>query len=812
MADETKTIAWQLVVETKGIEQNTKQAAGALDSLKNIAEHARVVFAAMIASEAIGKIVELSDAYTEFQNKLKLVTDNQTALENISQHVAETAAANASSITATAEMYNNFADALKNSGASAHDVMNVVDLVEKTVKLSGMTAEQAAGSIQHFALAMQSGSLSAKDVTALLRQVPELGKEIAAGLGVSIDKMKSLAADGKLTTQVVLDALAKSAPEIQAKFAGLSPTFKDAFATLKDGATVAFGEFDKGLGLTSLLAEGMQAVGKELVKIGPQLKEIGLNLRDFFTDAAIKAKSFAQEFVLTTAMSEGADASEETAQALKDVMNAEDLALISASLDSAARHAQARRIQDDYDDRKKAIAVLTESEIKAEKAYRAELDALAGAIENTAVKQAALNVEIAAGVDHQREGKQAAADFTVEAEAQLKVTQKIAEAIRASTPYTEAQVKSMRAAAEAEAAQTIALTHQTTAIENQYKAQDALTQAQDANAKAIAEAAIDSRALVIELTKGAAVAAEFTATQKAELEVREKVAAQVKAGIVISDEYINTQLRATEAAHDAAAAVKSQTEAVAKLTQLTASALTPQQAAQKEIDDLTRAYNSLTEAERDALSPATIEAYQKKLATLKDKTSDTFEPMRASLDAFASDFTNFLTEGTFNFKNFAESLIKDVAKIIIEFEILKFIKTAFPGLMGAAQGAAFQGGTVVPFASGGVVASPVTFGLSGGRSGIMGEAGPEAVMPLQRMPGGDLGVKGAAPNISVINQTGVNARARIQSSNDRTSIVLEAATLGAQMAEDRMTRSMRQGYGPTATAMQGTYQLRRRGG
>ena len=197
--------------------------------------------------------------------------------------------------------------------------------------------------------------------------------------------------------------------------------------------------------------------------------------------------------------------------------------------------------------------------------------------------------------------------------------------------------------------------------------------------------------------------------------------------------------------------------------------------------------------------------------------------MHDSVAAFANDFTNFLTDGAFNFKQFATSLIKDIAKLVIEFEILKFISSAFPGLgigppggappaTAVARGAAFAGGNVIPFAAGGVVSSPVTFGLAGGRTGLMGEAGPEAVMPLQRMPGGDLGVKGSAPNISIINQTGVNARARIEQSGDRTSIVLEAATLGAKMAEDRMTRSMRSGYGPTATAMQGTYQLRRRGG
>jgi phage-related minor tail protein len=58
-----------------------------------------------------------------------------------------------------------------------------------------------------------------------------------------------------------------------------------------------------------------------------------------------------------------------------------------------------------------------------------------------------------------------------------------------------------------------------------------------------------------------------------------------------------------------------------------------------------------------------------------------------------------------------------------------------------AQGGSFAQGRVMPFASGGVVAGPVAFPMRGG-TGLMGEAGPEAIMPLARGPDGRLGVRG----------------------------------------------------------------------
>lgn len=64
-----------------------------------------------------------------------------------------------------------------------------------------------------------------------------------------------------------------------------------------------------------------------------------------------------------------------------------------------------------------------------------------------------------------------------------------------------------------------------------------------------------------------------------------------------------------------------------------------------------------------------------------------------------------------------------------------------PTTLFSARGNAFSSGNVVPFASGGVVSGPTLFPLAGGRTGVMGEAGDEAIMPLARTAGGQLGVR-----------------------------------------------------------------------
>lgn len=75
-----------------------------------------------------------------------------------------------------------------------------------------------------------------------------------------------------------------------------------------------------------------------------------------------------------------------------------------------------------------------------------------------------------------------------------------------------------------------------------------------------------------------------------------------------------------------------------------------------------------------------------------------------------------------------------------------------------ANGNAFSHGRVLPFAQGGVVSSPTMFPMSGNRTGLMGERGAEAIMPLKRTPSGQLGVQAQVqqPSINIYNQSGAN--------------------------------------------------------
>lgn len=104
---------------------------------------------------------------------------------------------------------------------------------------------------------------------------------------------------------------------------------------------------------------------------------------------------------------------------------------------------------------------------------------------------------------------------------------------------------------------------------------------------------------------------------------------------------------------------------------------------------------------------------------------------------------------------------------------------ALAGGTGFARGGVFQRGGVVPFAAGGVISSPIAFPLSGGMTGIAGERGAEAIMPLARGRDGRLGVvaQGGAASIT-INITTPDADSFRKSETQVAAMIARASALG----------------------------------
>ncbi|MDB5530555.1 MAG: phage tail tape measure protein [Devosia sp.] len=128
-----------------------------------------------------------------------------------------------------------------------------------------------------------------------------------------------------------------------------------------------------------------------------------------------------------------------------------------------------------------------------------------------------------------------------------------------------------------------------------------------------------------------------------------------------------------------------------------------------------------------------------------------------------------------------KSMLGDIAKSFADIALKAAIQP-FANLAGGFVDSLFKGmnPAVTPFAKGGVIASPGYFPMGGGL-GLAGEAGPEAIMPLQRGSDGRLGVSGGGGGVNVtFNVTASDARSFMSSEADLSAMLLRAVKRGTR--------------------------------
>jgi phage-related minor tail protein len=143
------------------------------------------------------------------------------------------------------------------------------------------------------------------------------------------------------------------------------------------------------------------------------------------------------------------------------------------------------------------------------------------------------------------------------------------------------------------------------------------------------------------------------------------------------------------------------------------------------------------------------------------------------------------------FKSMASEIIKELYRVLVVQQMVNAAKTAFG--IPFADGGAFSGGSQIEaYANGGVVGSPTTFPMTGGKTGLMGEAGPEAIMPLKRGSNGKLGVQMEGGGGDVIN---INQSFNFQANGDDSvkKLIAQAAPKIADMAKASVIDSRRRG-------------------
>lgn len=245
------------------VEVGTK-AEKATDGLADSFGGLKTAIAGLGLGALVKQGIDLADTYANVQGRLRLVTSGTQELAYVSDKLFESAQRARASFEATSDLYSSLARSTKSLGTSQTDLLQVTETINKALIVSGASAATAEGALTQLGQGFASGALRGDELNSVLEATPRLAQAIADGMGVTVGKLRSLGAEGKITGQTVFNALKSQKDAVEKEFAQMPTTVAQSFVVLQNEVLKYIGQANESSGATATLSAAIIALSQNL--------------------------------------------------------------------------------------------------------------------------------------------------------------------------------------------------------------------------------------------------------------------------------------------------------------------------------------------------------------------------------------------------------------------------------------------------------------------------------------------------------------------------------------------------------------------
>ncbi|EKN4724148.1 tape measure protein [Yersinia enterocolitica] len=224
---------------------------------------------------------------------------------------------------------------MRDAGVSGKELGQITTTISKAMTISGATAAESEGALVQLSQALSSGVLRGQEFNSMSEQAPALMKGLSDSLGVSIGQLRAMAAEGKLTTDVLLTAFRDMAPTVEKEFA-------NTMMTMSQSLTVANNNITQFVGSSTAVKSSVSVFNSAVVSLSE-------NLDSMSSIIGIVAVVVGSRYVGALTLASAAQvqkASSARQAALADNLAAQAAANQSAANLIAAQSAKARAIEE----------------------------------------------------------------------------------------------------------------------------------------------------------------------------------------------------------------------------------------------------------------------------------------------------------------------------------------------------------------------------------------------------------------------------------------------------------------------------------
>lgn len=241
-----------------------------LDGMAGKLTVAAAAVAALSAALTAMRVAKLADEIGQLAARVDVAAGSVENGTAAFAQLVEISRRTQSSLAGNIEVFNRLNQSILQMGGTQNDTLRLTELLGKAIRVSGASATEAKAAMLQFGQALGSGKLAGDELRSLLETAPYLMRQLADGIGVPVGALKKLGEDGKLTADVVTEALSKAAQKIDEDFKKMPQTFEAAMTVAQDSAALAAAKLDALTGSSAALTGVTKGLGEVLDKLADQ--------------------------------------------------------------------------------------------------------------------------------------------------------------------------------------------------------------------------------------------------------------------------------------------------------------------------------------------------------------------------------------------------------------------------------------------------------------------------------------------------------------------------------------------------------------
>lgn len=223
-----------------------------------------VAIAATFTIDAAKKLIAIGDEMVTLQARIARLSPSIDVAKETLASLSAIAAQTGNSLSETERLWESLTTALKETGATNSQILGLTSTLQKIGTIGGSSTEEMANALRQFGQSISGGIVRAEEFNSILEQMPELARQIAAGLGISIGDLRKRMLEGKLTAQDALNAIQRQSQSVNEEFDKMPVSIDRAKNSLDVAFKNAINDLNQAIGLTTTLAGLMQSVADNL--------------------------------------------------------------------------------------------------------------------------------------------------------------------------------------------------------------------------------------------------------------------------------------------------------------------------------------------------------------------------------------------------------------------------------------------------------------------------------------------------------------------------------------------------------------------